>query len=279
MKGTDEVKRLIADGKTQQAIDLLQKMLEGKDTEILNQTLLLESQFKEFQKQMQLGLTDAHTEINRIKNAMLIICDDVEQLDIKISNKSDAQQATNASLKNALLIFGIVVTLVIGFIVFLVSREDSTKSATGAVVSSSKNTETTVLKSVNEAQWIASPMSAYLRYRLYGEFLIDIINVKSEPNDSENKRLKVKLKMTCQASSSGTCIANYLEYRLEKPNKDKMSPSNNPLYKPEGLVKDRTYVETTVEFDVANDLNTAILHIHYVGLPDVPLVKINLIAK
>lgn len=285
MNITDDVKRLIGDGKTQQAIDMLQEIVEGRDTDLLNQTLLLESQFKDLQRKMQLGLEDANAEINRIKNTLLILCDDVEKMNLE-GNRTYGKTQTekNPSLTNALVIFGIVVALAIGVIGYLVFREDAAKSETPKTDTPTRPINTEKVETGNsstnnpstKATWVTKPTFAYLRYRVYGDFQIDILDIYSQPIDAENKTIKIKLKLTCTVSSSGTCMANYLEYRFEKPNKDKFAPSNRPEYKPEILVKDGTFAKTLVEFDMPSDVNNGVLFIHYTGLPDVPLVKINL---
>ena len=83
MSLTDKIKNLIADGKTQQAVDMLQVFLKersGNDPQLLNQSLLLEGQFKELQKKVQLGLEDATADLNRINFSLLNLCDEAEML-------------------------------------------------------------------------------------------------------------------------------------------------------------------------------------------------------
>lgn len=129
MSLTDKVKNLIADGKTQQAVDMLQAFLKERsaDTVLLNQTFLLEGQYKDLQKKMQLGVEDASAEINRINYSLLNLCDEAENLMTEAEKKAEngssktgkiAEKATdtegsqNASM-NPLVIFGIIAALAI----------------------------------------------------------------------------------------------------------------------------------------------------------------------
>ena len=125
----DKVKTLISDGKTQEAIDLLQKILTGKDTQLLNQTLLLEGQLKDLQRKMQLGIQDASSELNRISFTLLSVCDDAANLE-NIGDDgpekpfSDNEKSTGL-MGNPLAIFGIIVAIGIATILgiyFLVKK-------------------------------------------------------------------------------------------------------------------------------------------------------------
>ncbi len=77
---SDDIKQLISEGKTQEALDMLQECLRDRDQTLLNQTYLLESQYKELQKKISLGLQDATTELNRINFTLLSLCDEVTKV-------------------------------------------------------------------------------------------------------------------------------------------------------------------------------------------------------
>jgi hypothetical protein len=117
----EKVKTLISDGKTQQAIDLLQEVLTGKDTQLLNQTLLLEGQLKDLQRKMQLGVQDASTELNRINFTLLSLCDDAGNLenigDDKIEKPVSEEANTTGLIGNSLAILGIIIVIAVALFV------------------------------------------------------------------------------------------------------------------------------------------------------------------
>jgi Effector-associated domain 11 len=80
MNMTNDIKKLISDGDTQEAIDAIQELLQGRNDKLLNQTYLLESQYKELQSKIRLGIQSEAAEINRITMSLLSICDDIENL-------------------------------------------------------------------------------------------------------------------------------------------------------------------------------------------------------
>jgi Effector-associated domain 11 len=131
MNITEEVKELIANGKTEEALEWLQSILKEKDTNLLNQTYLLQSQYKDIQKRLRLGLQDASTEVNRINFTLLTICDDVE----KVVNASDIKPYTSlnspSSDKSSLAIWVFVVIVLIAFaliiaVIYLSPKGDTT---------------------------------------------------------------------------------------------------------------------------------------------------------
>jgi Effector-associated domain 11 len=135
MSLTDKVKNLIADGKTQQAVDMLQAFLKERstDTVLLNQTFLLEGQYKDLQKRVQLGIEDASAEINRINYSLLNLCDEAENLMTEAEKGSSKTKNTegseNASM-NPLVVFSIIVALAILTIIgiLLLSKGDAKTS-------------------------------------------------------------------------------------------------------------------------------------------------------
>ena len=115
---TDKIKNLIADGNTQQAIDWLQDYLKEKhNTDILNQTYLLENQYKDLQKKMQLGLPDVSAEINRVNLGLLNLCDEAEKVPELPETIGDTEGGDKSWITKDLIIFGVIVAIVI-FIVF-----------------------------------------------------------------------------------------------------------------------------------------------------------------
>ena len=75
MSTINNIKQLISEGKTKEALDTFQTLLEGSGREEFNESLLLESQYIEVIKKAQLGLMDANVEVSRINFALLCLCD------------------------------------------------------------------------------------------------------------------------------------------------------------------------------------------------------------
>ena len=126
MNITEQVKQLIANGKTQEAIEWLQHILKDKDTNLLNQTYLLEGQYKDLVKKMQLGLQDTITDVNRINFALLNLCDEIDKASIKTPKlSSDYEQTisvedTKHTSNIALIAFVIITFLVIAIVIALI---------------------------------------------------------------------------------------------------------------------------------------------------------------
>jgi hypothetical protein len=129
MNITEEVKELIANGKTEEALEWLQSILKEHDKDLLNQTYLLQTQYKDVQNRVRLGLKDASTDLNRINLTLLTICDDVEKVvttsDIKTRKSLNSPSSDKSSL--ALWIFGIIVVIAFAliFAVFKYSQNDT----------------------------------------------------------------------------------------------------------------------------------------------------------
>ena len=117
-----DIKQLISDGKTQQALDLLQENLQGKNDELLNQTYLLESQYKDLQQKIRLGIADATAELNRINFSLLSICDEIKKNPSPNTTKTVNIEKTvdDTSISKTLLIFGIIAVVATALILFLV---------------------------------------------------------------------------------------------------------------------------------------------------------------
>ena len=133
----EKVKTLISDDKIQQAIDLLQDILKDKNNELLNQTLLLEGQYKDLKKKMQLGLQDASADLNRINLTLLSVCDDAAQLenigDDGLEKPFTDVEKTKGVLNNSIAIFGglaaIAVAIVVGLYFVFTNNAPARKSA------------------------------------------------------------------------------------------------------------------------------------------------------
>jgi hypothetical protein len=131
MNITEEVKELIGNGKTEEALEWLQSILKEHDKDLLNQTYLLQTQYKDVQNRVRLGMQDASTELNRINFTLLTICDDVE----KVVNASDIKpqkslnKPSNDKTSLAIWVFAVIVLIAFAviFVVFKYSQNDDIK--------------------------------------------------------------------------------------------------------------------------------------------------------
>jgi hypothetical protein len=270
MNITEEVKELIANGKTEEALEWLQSILKEKDTNLLNQTYLLQSQYIDIQKRLRLGLQDASVELQRVNFTLLTICDDVEKAGISGGNKPthtiDSPSKDKSSL--ALWVFGIASLIAIGIVVGVVYISQGDAKNNQKI---SQNREVTTAKSPNtkaieegKTEWAASPNSTKILYPRYGNFKIDIKNIVAEIKDANTKTITVTLKLTCNETSSGSCIASYLEYRLVELDGDKKAPISMAKYD-ELTPKSSTNTEGVIQFIVPNTMQQADLQIFYTG--------------
>jgi Effector-associated domain 11 len=279
----EKVKTLISDGKTQQAIDLLQEILEGKNTELLNQTLLLEGQFKDLQKKMQLGLHDATVELNRINFTVLSVCDDAASLpnigeDIAEKPFTDAEKPQKA-IGNTLAIMGVLAAIAIAVFVglYFLLRDTTPKRAIMPEIETLPSvTPNAVTPSVKDPDltWFATTPSATITEKNYGNLKADAVSIKATALDADTKILSIDLKLNCVSSLSGKCLLNYLEFRLIGDNNDKIAPkdevniTNNP--------KDGGSVTNKVSFVVPKSLKHADLQLNYKGKLATSLATIHL---
>lgn len=261
----EKVKSLISDGKTQQALDLLQEILKNRDKALLNQTFLLESQLKELQRKMQLGLQDAQSDLNRINFTLLSLCDDVsnlENIDDDTSEKpfSDDEkpfsdeEKPNGLLANPLAIFGIIVAVGVAIVI-------------GVFVLGNKTTVVPplplpVVDSVHsEVRWHTTPQTATILDKYYGNARAEILSLVATTKDVNTKILTLDIQFNCLKSSSGVCILNYLKFQLVEPNGTKNEPFED-VYFAENP-KDGQKVTAKVSFVISNLLKEANFQMYY----------------
>jgi hypothetical protein len=122
MSVTTKIKSMIAEGKTEEAIALLDNFLKKRDINLHNQTLLLASQFKDAKKKMSLNVADAQADINRINFTLLSICDECKNLeDVELADDGSVLKSNEGiesnTLNKTLIIFGVLI--LIGLLVVL----------------------------------------------------------------------------------------------------------------------------------------------------------------
>jgi hypothetical protein len=266
----EKVKTLISDGKTQQAIDLLQEILKDKNPELLNQTLLLEGQFKDLQKKMQLGLLDATAELNRINFTVLSVCDDASSLpnigeDAAEKPLTEPEKPLNiVAIFSAIAVVGIAVVLGI----YLLLRNPTTPErpkVTEEIATLPLRNTTPVAPSVKDLDltWFATPASANITEKNYGNVKAEVLAIHVTPQEGNNKILTIDMKLNCLNSLSGKCLLNYLEFRFISHNGDKYEPKNAVAFA--NSPKDGYSVTNKVSFVVPKSLNQADLQINYKG--------------
>jgi hypothetical protein len=271
MRLTDKIKNLIADGKTLQAVDMLQTFLKenSKGNELLNQTFLLEGQYKELQKKMQLGLEDATADLNRINYSLLNLCDEVETLAVNAEIKEENADITEVdkSISNTAKIFsGIIIVFLIIFGAIYYFNKDDIKAS----INSNKTTETEVLpaltpKAVLSQNWSALATVLNVNDRLYGNIKITISNISTESFDEGCNRVTLKLNNNCVEASSGSCMANYLKFRLTIAADKILEPESDKAFAVQSI---KTTREETVSFIVSKFVKSGVLDVFYVDKPN-----------
>lgn len=275
MSLTDKIKHLIADGKTQQAVDMLQSFLKeksGDDHELYNQTLLLEGQYKELQKKVQLGLQDASGDLNRINYSLLNLCDEAElfvtEADKKMGKeantltKNEATEGSENLSMNPLIIFAVIAAVAILTVIgLLFLNKNDVKTAIG------QSTDTLPLPKTHAVvaqNWHTLEPVLNVGTHLYGTYKITISSITSESFDSERNRLIVTMKNNCVEASSGTCAGIYLQFRLTTAPNEQIAPESDKALDNQ-LVK--TTREEKVSFVVPKSVNSAILDVFYTDEP------------
>jgi hypothetical protein len=124
MSTINNIKQLISEGKTKEALDTFQTLLEGSGREEFNESLLLESQYIEVIKKAQLGLMDANAEVSRINFALLSLCDQVDILEVRAhqtdKKTTETEKTNNKSIVTTLIVFAILILIVLAIVYFLV---------------------------------------------------------------------------------------------------------------------------------------------------------------
>lgn len=282
MNITDQVKELIADGKTQEALEWLQSILKNKGKDLLNQTYLLESQYKDMKQRMRLGLQDASADLNRINYTLLSLCDDIEKAGItgEKRDRTTSQPQSKDTSSLAIWIFAIACFIGIAVIVGLVllnngnSKNKNSDTPNKAPTDEQKRAVSTV----NKIEWAALPNATKILSSYYGDFRIEIQNIVAEAKDANSKRLTLTLKLTCDKTSTGFCRTNYLEYRLIKPNGDKDAPLFDGEYKTI-QPKEGTNTQGIIQFEVPNDMRQVDLQIYYRDEKDISSSILKLTQK
>jgi hypothetical protein len=263
MSLTDKIKNLIADGKTQQAVDMLQTFLKekgGDDHQLLNQTLLLEGQFKDLQKKVQLGLEDASGDLNRINFSLLNMCDEAELLVTETEKKAEIESDTEGSKNtplNTLIILGVIVAVVL-LVVFgyLFLNKDTAKASIGQANQPIEALPLPKPQVAISKNWSALESVLNVNDRYYGNFKITISSIKSESFDADRDRLTLNMTTNCLQSISGKCLGIYLKFRLTTAPNQELEPEVESTFDNQS---DKTTREENVSFIVPKSVNSGIL--------------------
>jgi hypothetical protein len=271
MSLTDKIKNLIADGKTQQAVDMLQTFLQeksGGDHQLLNQTLLLEGQYKELQKKVQLGLEDASGDMNRINFSLLNLCDEAEGLVTEAGKKAeiaaDTEGTKNLSM-NPLIIFAVIAAVAILTVVgLLFLNKNTSKASIGHVTEPTETQPLVKPQIVIPKNWSALEPVLTVTDRYYGDYKITIKGIKAENLDAEHDRLTINMNLNCLKSISGKCLGNYVKFRLTTAPNTELEPESDRAFDNQS---DKTTREETVSFIVPKSIGSGILDVFYVDKP------------
>ncbi|MBL7818346.1 MAG: hypothetical protein JNL70_25260 [Saprospiraceae bacterium] len=277
----EKVKNLISEGKTQKAIDLLQEILKEKDAQLLNQTLLLEGQFSELQRKMQLGLQDASAELNRINFTLLSVCDDAANLE-NIGEDGPEKplietEKPSGLLSNPLAIFGIIAALGVAIVLgifALAGKKEAPKS--NLVQPENLTAPTTATPSVNvvESAWQSASNVVNINDKYYGNVKTEVVSVKTVSKNADLKTLTIDLNFQCLKSVSGVCILNYLEFLLVSPSGQTLKPADEVYFA--SNPKDGSTLNQKVTFSLPNSLKQADLQIYYREKKDKTLATIKI---
>lgn len=281
MKITEQVQEYIANGNTAQALDLLQSFLKDKDAKLYNQTLLLESQYSEVKEKIRLNLDDADVALNRINYTILDITTEAAALEAKNAPKQTEKlpetventATLDPDAKKSLSIFGILVAVgvLIVIAVFMLAQGKGNKPqpATPQTMQANSTSNEIAITPLR-----IEPQVVTLSERYYGNFKIEVQNLQAVTKDADHNFLKMDLKMTCLQSYSGSCMANYVNFRLVLPNGDAFEPNPEIAYE-NPIPKDKTFIAIPISFVVKKDFKNGVLEMQYTGKPNT-IVKANI---
>ena len=273
MASIDKIKNLISDGKTQQAVDMLQDLLKqkgGNDPELLNKTLLLEGQYKDLKTKALLAVEDVSADINRINFSLLTLCDqaegviaETEKTEEKTAETAADTEGSQKAIKNAAYLLGgaILIVILIFSAIFLVNKSDS-KAAIGKSTEVAPLPVKPVLAMPKNWTTLTSILNVTDKY--YGDYKVTISAIKSESFDAERDKLTLNLTLNCVKSYSGKCLGNYLKFRLTPTPNQELEPESDKALE---IQSDKTSREETVSFIVPKSVEAGMLDIFYVDKP------------
>ena len=242
----EDIKMLISDGKTADAIDALHELLKNKDDSLSNQVYLLRSQFREIENKMRIGVEVNPIDINRINNSLLYICDDYKKLKPKPIQRAEIAEPTASIWQNPMVKYGAiagVVLLILIALIFLI-----------------RNKDTQAPDSAAQWQWQANPTTVDVRENGHNNMQVEITGISLVSKNNTQDLLTIKLMIHCLADSSDACVENDLKYVLRNPSTDlNLSRETTTETKIEGGAN----LETSIDFDIPKDSQSTLLDIYY----------------
>lgn len=115
--------RLISEAHTEDAIILLKKFLQEKDSELLSQLLLISNQFYAAKKEKLLGLGNKDKILNRINYSLI---DFINNLEYELAKETGFEESNTVEKKKFLFLKGFTILVIIAILYILVIRENST---------------------------------------------------------------------------------------------------------------------------------------------------------
>ena len=264
MKTVNDVKRLISDNETQEAIHLLQAILEDKSKSLQNQVILLESQFNEVQKKMQIGIMQESSELNRINMSLLSICDDPKVVDSKIKQNDNVTSDPVSLFQNPMVKYGAIGIGVLVLISIIANSGGGEISTTGNNIEqqSQMNTPPITANANNgSVNWHASPSTITVKEKGYNDMKIEIVGISSIEKTAEEKLVTIVLKLECIDKNVDVCVENDLKYVFKNPTNQVNSSSETTTESRFGV---GTSIEHKIDFEVPKGMHEANLEIYYI---------------
>ncbi len=278
---TEKVKQLVADGRTVEALDLLQENLRSKDTKLFNQTVILESQYKSEMEKMRTGIEMSLESVNRVNYAILEITDDAEKLlhdkaveagqivEAKKVEEAKTLETQTAQSNNTLKVIAAIVGatgLLFALIFGLGNKTPTVATPTTPVVAPQPTTDAPLEdpKTLFANLWKAEPFKGQLKNNLYGNIAIEIVRITEEKLDNNRDILNLEVNYTCDGKFNGTCQDNYIRYIMELgDNKGSVAPETET---DNGRVfADGTTEKHNLKFIVPKGIKNATLGSFYVA--------------
>ncbi len=226
MSTLNEVKGLVSEGKTEEAIDLLQSILESKnDDETLNTVLLLESRYKTYKRKELAEVTLSRTELNDINDAILVLCSDLKKDDGKPRHREKNSsipdpQSQPSFFQNPMVKYGAIgvgVLILISIIANSGGGENGTTS-NNSEQQSQMNAPSTAPNADNGGiQWHVTPNKIILEEPKYNDIQIEVANISVTPENENIKTVAIKFKMTCIDNGIDECWESDLKYIFLNP--------------------------------------------------------------
>jgi Effector-associated domain 11 len=270
MSTLNDVRSLVSENKIEEALDLLQGIVESKnDDETLDTVTMLKSRNKTYKLKELADVTLSIQELNDIKHDILVLCGELKKEDGKprrrVENSSiPAPQSQSSFFDNPMVKYGAIGIgiLIVLFIIGSLGGGSDITASNDTELQSQKNTPPITANANNgSVNWHASPNTITVKEKGYNDMKIEIANISCIDKTADTKLVTIVLKLECIDKNVDVCVENDLKYVFKNPTNQVNSSSETTT---ETRFDVGTSMEHKIDFEVPKGMHEANLEIYYI---------------